>query len=185
MGSYTYTIDASHDDSYFNGGLSVCYNTAAYLTVSSYTEGYPLYGALRFVNVLLAQGVKVLSAYLRLRAATDGGSVPVRIRGILQANPGAWENPNCNPDSRPVTTAFVDWSTGVLTAGAWYNTADLSAVLQEALDQGTRVSGDAVAFMLAATGGVAADFSTYDLGDHSSAPQLIISAMPRVMGFMM
>jgi len=184
MPTETYTIAASHDDAGYDNGLDACYNETTYIDVTSYTEGYPQYGGLRFLNVALGNGTKVISAYLRFMAAADATGSTIRVRGVLQVNPVAWEVPNCNPDDRPVTTAYADWATGAVVQGQWYQTADISAPLQEVLDQ-ARPSGNPVAFMLSSTGGPDIWFCSDHLGDHSSAPQLVVTWQPKVAGHLL
>jgi len=177
MGQSIYTVAASHDDSFWTG---VCENEADFLQMK--TSGSM--AGLRFLSVLLTGGHKVLSSYLRFRAYSDGVSSTLHIVGIKQANPGAWENPNCNPDDRPITTADVLWVTGARSNGTWYNSDDLSAIIQELLEQATRVSGDALAFSIVTTLGTPY-FYAYDAGDHSSAPQLVVNWTPKVAGFIL
>ena len=79
-----------------------------------------------------------------------------RIRGCLQASP---TNPILNEDlaAKPRTTAFVDWQLGVTVSGGStvftseyplgdvaFSSPDLSAIIQEIVDQGGWASGNSM-----------------------------------------
>lgn len=191
MPTITYTIAASHDDSFYDtrelGGQ--CNNEAVFIKIGAFEEAgtfYAWYGAVRFDNITQGNGHKILSAYLRVKAADDGLTSTIRIRGVLQLDPATWQDPNCNPDVRPSTTAYIDWSTGARTQGEWYNSDDISAVVQELLEQEGWTTGNAIALMLSGQGGASpCSFSSYDLGDHSSAPQLVVTWQPKAQGYML
>lgn len=179
MGAEVYTIAASHDDAYYTSFVG-CINEYNYLEIPVSVDGSC---GLRFLNVPHAGGVKVLSAYLRFKAYNNGPTATFAIYGILQANPGAFETPNCNAATRPLTAASVTWATGARIQNNWYNTDDLSAVLQEVLDQAGRISGYAIAFCVYGVGSTA-DFYAYDSGA-ANAPGLYVTTLPKGQGYVL
>ena len=143
MPTVTYTVQAGLDDTYYyqdGPTLAYCYNAAAFLYI--YYWAPPLEktriarAGIRFTGVAL-QGSRhiITGAYLRLRAYASSTTQVILITGHDENNTADYTAPNCNPDNRAKTTATVNWTTGGLTSGSWYNSDDLSAIVQEIIDR--------------------------------------------------
>jgi hypothetical protein len=102
----------------------------------------------RFQNVLITQGSVIHEAHLTPRVWFTNGSSPdpVKIYGIKVANPTVPSN-NTDIVTRTRTTAHVDWSPSFVD-GSVINTPDLTAIIQELVNQVDWVSGNAMMFTL-------------------------------------
>lgn len=97
---------------------------------------------------------------------------PIRIYGILQPNPTVPAN-NTDIRSRPRTLNYVDWVHTTNAGGTPYNSPDMSAIVQELVDQTAWTSGNAMMFTVEDTVNSDVDgalsFYSYD-NDPTKAP---------------
>jgi hypothetical protein len=106
----------------------------------------------RYLGISLPQGAQITSATLNVY----GGTMPplnspslIRVHGEAADNAPAWADVvGGRPDSIPYTTAYVDYTgSDPGWAGAWHQ-IDVTAIVQEILNRGGWVSGNAIAFAL-------------------------------------
>lgn len=102
----------------------------------------------RFQNVTIEKDSDIQEAHLSPRIWFVNGSAPspIKIYGIKVADPTVPLN-NTDIVTRTRTTAFVDWNP-TLVGGTVSNTPDLSAIVQELVNQTDWVSGNAMMFTL-------------------------------------
>ncbi len=126
---------------------------------------------LRFIDIPIRAGVQVLDARLIFTAkdnqsvnTLNGESLALTIQGEKNASPDIFSSNNNTLRDVPKTTASVIWSTTVsedddhyLTAwqqGKTYVSPDLSAVVQELIDQAGWLAYNNMAFVISGTGGL-------------------------------
>ena len=109
--------------------------------------------ALRFSSVPIAKGATIANAYLELEVdETKGGSQPVNV--IIEAQlvahaPGIADVAGNLSGRAPLTTAKVKWSVPNWTAtSAKFQSPDLSAVIQEIVNQEGWASGNALLLII-------------------------------------
>lgn len=104
----------------------------------------------RFTGVLIPGNATIVSAKLSLNNKSNYyGDVQVnsKIYGILEANTPTFSNAN-KPAQRGKTVASVDWDVAEdehYDVGAWYESLDIAAIIQEIIGQGGWASGNALA----------------------------------------
>jgi hypothetical protein len=100
----------------------------------------------RFLNITIPPGSIITAAYLRVRARDTRTATVVntKIRGEKSLNPNTFSTYN-DFFARPRTTNFVYWdNVPPFTGGNWYNSPDISAVIQEIINQPGWASGNAI-----------------------------------------
>ncbi len=173
MPTVVYTVQASHDDTYFYVPGSQCLNESAVLSLR-----YDDKTGIRFRNFPLSGATHIIvSCHLRLRSYS-GGQASISIYGNDTDDAAIFEAPNCNPANRAGTTAYVGWGTGVMVGGSWYETDDLTAVLNEILARPGYAAGNAIAFLLSTFAG---DLTFYSF-DGGSPPELHVTYKPIYQG---
>lgn len=96
-----------------------------------------------FTNVNIPRGARILNSYVRFRGFGNGGSATARFRGFAEDNavPFAQDGTN-KPSKRPLTNAFVDWTQTWAFQWQWFQTPDLSPVIQEIVNRPGWVAGN-------------------------------------------
>ena len=111
---------------------------------------------LRFSRVELAPGAPILEAYVQFTsAAASSWASSLRIDGHAVGDSAAIRSRPGDLSYRERTVASVNWSPpawGAQAMGHEQRTPDLSAVLQEIVDQSTWVSGSALTLLVTGTG---------------------------------
>lgn len=136
-------------------------STHAVSTLSGYVRlAYDYDSGIRFRNVTVPQGATIISAYLRLRANLDADldDANVIIYGELNATPAAFST-WADFDGRTKTNVLnaVQWTAiEHMTQGDYYNSPDISAVIQEIVDLGGWASGNNLAILIYDDGSTAA-----------------------------
>ncbi len=120
------------------------------ITAGYYSSQYADGGAgMRFLNITIPADVTITSAILRLRASASesNGTVNTRIRAEANISPSTFSD-KANFDARTWTTAYVNWDaiTG-WTSGTDYDSADISACIQEVINLANWASGNAIAIL--------------------------------------
>jgi len=75
-----------------------------------------------------------------------------------------------------VTAAYVDWATGAWSSGLWYDSADISSVVQEFIDRPGYMSGNYLGIRVHQESG--ADYKracSYDYTGNVSGPKLVVT----------
>jgi uncharacterized protein YjiK len=129
---------------------------------------------LRFPAVDVPRGAVILEAWVQFKAdEVHRGATTLRIQGQKAANAGTFVATPRNVSSRPRTSASVTWSPpawgSVGAAGAAQRTPSLVPVIQEIVNQGGWVRGNALALIVTGTGTRTAE--SWD-GDRAGAPLL-------------
>lgn len=111
-----------------------------------------LHAYARFTSINIPPGSKIVKAYIDLQAYTATvGASSLRILGIKELNTATFST-QADADGRPVTAAFVDWAPGGWVIGSWYGGSndkqDISAIIQEIIDQPGWASGTALAIKI-------------------------------------
>jgi|GEM_PF-2124880 len=140
--------------------------------------------AMRFVNVGIPKGVEILGSYLEFEVdETKGGTEPVSVIIDAQLSPDAeaFENVAYNVSERSFTETVVPWSVPEwTTTNEKFQTPDITALIQEIINQEGWSAGNAMVFTLQddpdnpSTGVRCAE--AYD-GEVKAAPLLQITAI--------
>ena len=109
-----------------------------------------------FQSIAIPQGATITSAYLSYDAYENQGVAGVvsTIHGQLVSSASLFSTMsdfdnrfNVNGGTNHETTASVSWnSIPAWTAGQWYNSPDISSIIQEIVNQSSWVSGNNMAF---------------------------------------
>ena len=128
---------------------------------------------LRFRNVAVPPKAVITNAYITFKAYTNGsGDASITIRGEDAGSPDAYSATNGDISDRS-RTGSVSWNiTNDWAAGASYSTPDLTSIVQGIVGRSDWNSGQSMAFMFSGSGSRSA--RSYDYGDGSSAPVLVI-----------
>jgi hypothetical protein len=106
---------------------------------------------LRFLNVELPQGANIIEAYIVFTVDEIEGDEAANliIQGQLVPDAPAFENVDGNVRDRGTTNAVTKWSPEHYpTVGEKVQTADISAVIKEVIDQAGWVTGNAMAIII-------------------------------------
>ncbi len=139
---------------------------------SNYYEGNQLVG-MRFPDLAVPQGATILSAHVEFFADLPTGPAELVFYGEDADSASTFAETLNNISARPSTTATVPWSTGTWSDDVVYASADLSAIVQEIVNRGGWVSGNALALMVEGTPGDRVRAESAD-GSGGPAPKLVI-----------
>jgi len=106
---------------------------------------------LRFLNVELPQGANIIEAYIVFTVDEIEGDEAANliIQGELVPDAPAFENVDGNVRDRGTTNAVTKWSPEHYpTVGEKVQTADISAVIKEVIDQAGWATGNALAIII-------------------------------------
>ena len=151
----TKQVGAGANDGWWEPESPGFYSTGSDMYVVGYS--YTAHDWFRFTSINVPQGVTINSAYLKLRAAwnfqTSSADVGTRIQAFDEDNPSA---PSSTSDyqSRPQTSAYVDWTPSGWAKDAWYTSPDIKTVIQEIFDRDEWISGNAMVICPEALGKV-------------------------------
>ena len=106
----------------------------------------------RFTNIDIPPGATIVKAYIDLQGYnSDVGDSRLRILGIKELNTATFST-QADADGRPVTTAFVNWPADSWFINQWYGGSydkqDITAIIQEIIDQPGWASGNALAIKI-------------------------------------
>ena len=128
----------------------------------------------RFTNVTVPKGATIVNAYLTVRARD--GTTPAggtTIYGQAADDPATFSTA-ADWNGRTWTTANVSWQPSVWVADTYYNSPDISTVVQEIVDRSGWSSGQAMAFKLDGDEADRIYGYSYDYGTGQYAPELHI-----------
>jgi type IV pilus assembly protein PilY1 len=166
-------VNKSSDDAEeWTGAVGLSY-TDVYIGVSGTTS---ITDGLRFQNINIPYGATITSAYIQFKAygaLNNNGAASFTIAGEASDNAATYTTANSNISGRSYTTATAAWSPADWTDGTAYNTADLTAIVQEIVNRGGWLQGNAMAFKITGTGFRRAYAQDYS-GNESYAPMLYI-----------
>jgi chitodextrinase len=132
---------------------------------------------IRFRNVTVPAGAIVQEAHVRFTVdETNSGVTSLEIRAQAADHATVFTSSTRNISSRPTTTAAVNWQPAswdtVGAAGLAQRTPNLSALVQEVVDRGDWISGNALVFVITGSGQRTAE--SFD-GKATAAPKLTIT----------
>lgn len=120
----------------------------------------------RFLNLPFASAVTVLSATLSVYVPNTSGDSPnLRIYGHKVADSGTFTSTANDLSGRALTTAYTTWS-GTNLGGARRYELDVTAVVQEVLNQGGWASGNALSLIMVDQGGLTGEGLNMRTWDH-------------------
>jgi len=120
-------------------------------------------------DVLVPPGASVTSSYIQVYVpfADDPG---LTIRGEI--NPADFTTTNYDISSRTLTTAGVSWTASNIGTGSYKNSPDISAVIQEIIDDEAWAAGDDIGLFIT-DNGTGGDL-TADSANFTNGPRLVI-----------
>ena len=129
---------------------------------------------LRFQHLNIPPGATISSAIIRFKsAAKKTSAASLTINGENIDNASIFTSAAHDISARPNTAATVSWATiPSWSNGAFYETPELAAIVQEIVNRGGWTANNAMAFKLTGTG--VRQALAYD-GDQINPPQLIVS----------
>jgi hypothetical protein len=129
----------------------------------------------RFTNVGVPRGATIVSANLRVRAWDTASPITggTTIYGQAADNPSTFSTA-ADWNGRTWTTANVYWQPSSWSAGTYYDSPDISAVLQEIIDRSGWSAGQAMAFKLDGDEVQHIYGYSYDFNSGQYAPELHI-----------
>ena len=158
MATFNATITASADDARQDGTTVVI--TGTNITIDTATR----YGGLRFQSVTIPQASTISAATLTVTVPSLSFDDPdVTIWGDDRADALAFTTGASNISSRSATTATVTWSASSIGTGA-KTSPSLVTIIQEIVDRGDWVSGNALALILKGNSTNPLRFNAYDGG---------------------
>ena len=129
---------------------------------------------MRFLDIPLNQGQQILAAKLTFTARrNDTGSTTLRFAGEDEDDAAQFANVQDNLSARTQTSATVSWSPTDWTQDETYDSADLTAIIQEIVDRPSWAPGNAMVLVQEHTSGPNRRARTYD-DDALQAPILHI-----------
>ena len=112
-------------------------------------SGTEVYVGLRFQNVGVPQGAIISNARLKFKAkANDTGAITIHIGQEDEDNTLTFKGSKVNISSRNLTSAQVSFAPVDWTVDLFYNSADISTLVQEVVDRGGWTEGNAMTFVL-------------------------------------
>lgn len=149
-GNVQVVVQNGADDAYETSGGSVTVNTS---TIAMHYNGGAQRAGVRFRRLYIPQGATITSARIQLKASnSDSSTVNLNITADKVADAPAYSALNNNISGRAQTTAGVAWTPGSWTNSQFYDTPDLTTVLQEVVNQTDWCYGNATAFTFTRTG---------------------------------
>lgn len=123
----------------------------------------------RFDSVAIPNGATIESAVLSLYQGFYFGTGITEIKiSADDADDSAQIVSSADFDSRVLTTAVVSWSPPV-TTGVWHSSPDLSTIIQEIVDRGGWVSGQAIHLLIEDDGTTPDNFNYWRTYEESTA----------------
>ncbi len=131
--------------------------------------------ALRFQEVGIPADAIVESANITFKsnAISPGLAGSLNVAGELSSDAAAYTNTPNSIRFRTETQAQVTWQPGTWLKGNTYETEDLSAIVQEIVDQGGWEAGNTMGFLITASGPIQRVAESYE-SDFAGRPRLHI-----------
>ena len=115
-----------------------------------------------FSALPIPSGATILSSHMEMRGYGNGSST-ARFRAFAEDDAATFLEDGTNkPSVRPLTGAFVDWTANRPFAWQWYQTVDLSPILQEVVSRPGWTSGNNLGIEVANPFGTGANWSFVD-----------------------
>jgi len=147
-------VSASADDAYDYSAAEFWNNTYAVRVGDNNSKKAT--AGLRFSGVSVPQGATIARAVLRVRSYQSwNNALHLKVSGEAADNAGSFVNASVRPSARVKTAARVDWDPAAWSSGAWYESPELKAVIQEIVNRPGWASGHALVLLLADDGSAA------------------------------
>ena len=144
-----YQVEASWDDAYTysdNGWFDEFDSSILFIHTTYHAQAY-----IRFRDLQVPQGKTITAAYLKFKASATRttGSEVIRVKCLAEDNVGNFPN-RTTAQGYAVTDNYYDYTYPSTTANAWYTIqgAGLIAAIQEVVNRGGWVKGNALGFRL-------------------------------------
>jgi len=161
MATFSKRVVASADDGYLND--SFWSNDSSNLIVGRGGESNDIDGVIRITDVTIPQASIINSATVTFRSKSSGwgSTVYTKINGFKETNTATFST---NPMGRSRTTANVTWNFSTPSSGVNVTSASIVSIIQEIVDQGGWVSGNALGIVFENNNTIesGAYFSSYD-----------------------
>ena len=116
-----------------------------------------------FTNVPIAKGATISSSFIRFRGYGNGGSASARIKGFAEDNAAPFLVGGTNkPSTRAATTALTDWTNTWSFQWQWFQTPDLSPVVQQVVDRSGWTPGNSIGFRVSNPTGTGTNWAVVD-----------------------
>jgi hypothetical protein len=181
------TLSSDDAEEYSNGSVTRS-STRLELTTNP-SNGQQTIG-LRFSNITIPAGASISQAYLQFTAASSSSAATnLTIQTQAAAHPATFSSTSFNISSRPRSLKSISWQpvawTVVGESGSNQKSPDLSALIQERVNESSWQSGNALAFII--TGSGQRNAWAFD-GNNAAAPRLqleyqIVTNPPKVDSF--
>ncbi|MCB9035925.1 MAG: metallophosphoesterase [Lewinellaceae bacterium] len=169
-------VDSGSDDAEERSSGSVNLSSSDLELVEDGGQGSQFIG-LRFNGLDIPQGASITEAHIQFTADETINVNPANltITGQASANPATFTSASSNVSSRPRTSASVSWSPAdwlaVGDAGSAQQTPDISAIIQEIVNQSDFAAGNSIALIIEGVGTRTAE--SFD-GSTAGAPELCV-----------
>jgi len=142
-------IAADTDDGYYEDSPGpACWRQSNSVRFGHSAPAAVYHAIFRFEGVVLDNSHKITSAKLYLKAASNFNVVlDIRLgcNDVADADNLAVQ---CDASGRVMTAHFTEWLAEAQVGNDWYYSPDFSTALQEVIDRGDWVSGNAIAVLL-------------------------------------
>jgi len=131
---------------------------------------------MRFPDLQVPQGAAITNAFLEFHVDEEsGGGIDLVIAAEVAANALTFTAENENVSNRDKSVARVSWDSEVdwVSVGALQNSPDISALVQEVINQSEWLQGNAIAIIVSGSPGDKRVADSFD-GAPSGAPTLIV-----------
>lgn len=173
MTALTVSVPSANDDGTVTPGIFLPGGIGNRNLVGNYSGSYPCSNFYRFTNVTIPQGSTINSAYLELVISSyNGGDMNLNIYADKSTNSSQISS-DTDYYARTRTTANSGtWNIGTPGAGATIQSPSLASVVQEIVNQGGWVSGNALTLLCDyITSAHSGRLDDYDTG---TIPKLVI-----------
>jgi len=144
----------------------------------AYDEGYSRFQkvGMRFTALNIPQGAVITNAYIRFQARFNGsGAVTIQLNAQAADNPTTFTSGAYNISDRPLTTSTVNWSPANWASSSYYNTVNISSLVQEVVNRPGWTSGNAMVFVAQRTTTTQNTRAAYSFDGNGAAPTLYIT----------
>ena len=126
--------------------------------------------ALRFTNVNIPKGAKIINAYISLKASNvkSSDNDPIKIKAENVVNSAMLTPTSKNLSDRIRTTEFANWLPGSASVGEWKKSPSLDFIVTEVISQSGWTNGNAMTFLFefnsTADASRSFEFNTFESG---------------------
>lgn len=116
-----------------------------------------------FTHVDIPIQATILCSFIRFRGFGNNGNAIARIKGFAEDYPMPFSPDGSNrPSTRPTTNAYVDWTNNWTYQWQWYQTPDLSSIIQEIITRPGWNRGNSMGFQISNPVGAGTNWAIVD-----------------------